>query len=67
MSEQVKVALIIAVGIVVATFVYTWTTAYYSPYSRYTRCLAAVSELNENGAYGTAGEQQLRCRLHVLH
>ena len=34
MSEQVKAALVIAAGIVVATFVYTWTTAYFSPFEK---------------------------------
>jgi len=44
MSEQIKAALVIAAGIVVATFVYTWTTAYFSPFETCLRRQKAADE-----------------------
>jgi hypothetical protein len=44
MSEQVKGALVIAAGLVVAACVYSWTTTYFSPFETCLRSSKASAE-----------------------
>jgi len=51
MSEQVKAALVIGAGIVVATFLYSWATAYFSPFGTCVRSRQAITEDTLKFAY----------------
>ena len=58
MSEQVKGALVIGVSIIAATFVYTWTTAYFSPFEQCMRdesMRLSAAERARTPVYGGTG------------
>ena len=59
MSEQIKAALVLAAGIVVATFVYTWTTAYFSPYEQCMRNMDVWRSIDSYARMNDANFQRL--------
>lgn len=56
MSEQVKAGLVIAVGIVVTVFVYSWATPYYSPHEKCIRLQLATEFEDESYEFLTDPE-----------